>query len=152
MSSDKAVVRKSTTDDIGRIYEFETQYIRELEPVNMERWESAERRTLEGIKESLNRTLILELGGVRAGHGRWETEENGVYITSLFIRSCLRGRKLGSFLLNAMEEEIANTGCERITLSTLTHNPARHLYDRRGYRRIKTDSGWIHYEKALQLK
>lgn len=151
MSRARAFVRKATADDIARIYELETQYIRELEPENMKRWEDAERRTLEGIGKSLDSILILEIDGTRAGHGRWEADGESVCITSLFIISSMRGRKLGSLLLSAVEEGTGKSGCRRITLSTLAHNPARHLYDRRGYRRINTEKGWIHYEKALQL-
>ena len=151
MSSIQTIIRKAETRDICRIYEFETQYIREMEAENMERWNRVERKTLEILRDSLEQTLILELDGIKAGHGRWEYSDTEACITSLFIRSCMRGRKWGGRLLEAMEEEIRSAGYKCITLSTLTHNPAQHLYERRGYKRVHVKKGWIYYKKELQL-
>ena len=151
MNRVEAVIRRARPKDINRIYEFETQYIRELEPENIEKWKNAKDRTLKDIGQSLERTLILELNGINAGHGRWELEGKNACITSLFISTGMRGQKWGTFILDAVEKEIKQSACKSIRLSTLTHNPAQYLYDKRGYQKVKTENKWIHYEKTIQL-
>ena len=63
----------------------------------------------------------------------------GAYIVhELHVDPAYRNRGIGGALLDCAEDEARRLGHARIALSTTTSNPARHLYERHGFRIAET--------------
>lgn len=54
-----------------------------------------------------------------------------------------RGRGIGTAMMNALAGEVAASGISTISLSVERDNPARHLYERLGYREVGPDDGSV---------
>jgi len=69
------------------------------------------------------------------------------FINELHVDPAYRNRGIGAALLEHAEQEARRRGLRRISLTTTTINPARHLYERHGYRVVetKTDSSYERY-------
>lgn len=52
-----------------------------------------------------------------------------------------RGRGVGAALLAAVEAHARATGCCKVTLEVMDHNPARRLYQRCGYAAVASAAG-----------
>jgi ribosomal protein S18 acetylase RimI-like enzyme len=58
---------------------------------------------------------------------------DALHVVELHVTPELRGRGLGGRLLERAERRARELGAARMVLSTLATNPARRLYERRGY-------------------
>lgn len=57
-------------------------------------------------------------------------------LNDLFVREDARGQGVGAALLDAAREYAASTGACELILETANDNPARRLYERKGYRHV----------------
>jgi ribosomal protein S18 acetylase RimI-like enzyme len=60
------------------------------------------------------------------------------HISELHVDPSLRNKGIGGALLDHAEAEARSTGYKQMSLSTTTSNPARHLYERHGFRVVET--------------
>jgi ribosomal protein S18 acetylase RimI-like enzyme len=60
------------------------------------------------------------------------------HIAEVHVDTLYRGRGIGAALLDWAGREAARVGATTMTLTTTTANPARRLYERTGYRVIRT--------------
>jgi ribosomal protein S18 acetylase RimI-like enzyme len=74
------------------------------------------------------------------GHGYVDDETPEVTIA---VREDCRGRGLGGRLMNELARAAREEGCTRLSLSVDAGNPARHLYQRLGYRELSVDEGGV---------
>ncbi|HEV2611636.1 MAG TPA: GNAT family N-acetyltransferase [Noviherbaspirillum sp.] len=63
-------------------------------------------------------------------------------LNDLFVAPSARGRGIGNALLDAAKFHASTSGAKRLDLSTARSNPARRLYEAKGYMR---DDEFIHY-------
>ncbi len=69
------------------------------------------------------------------------------FIAELHVDPAYRNRGIGGALLDFAEAEARGRGLRRMSLTTTTINPARHLYERHGFRvaETKTDPDYERY-------
>ena len=60
-----------------------------------------------------------------------------------------RGEGIGTRLMHAIEDAARNAGFAQISLSVDADNPARRLYERRGYATLSVDEGDVRMLKEL---
>jgi ribosomal protein S18 acetylase RimI-like enzyme len=73
--------------------------------------------------------------------------EGAYHIGELDVDPRYRNRGIGGALLGLAETEARNGGYAQMSLTTTTSNPARHLYERHGFRVVetKTDAEYERY-------
>jgi ribosomal protein S18 acetylase RimI-like enzyme len=73
-----------------------------------------------------------------------DAPEGSYYIAELDVDPAHRNRGIGGALLDYAEAEARRLGHTHMALSTTTSNPARHLYERHGFRiaETKTDAAY----------
>ena len=70
-----------------------------------------------------------------------DTENARFLMDGIFVAPAARGRGVGTRLLQAIAEEAAARGYAEVRLEVIdTNNRARALYERRGFRAIRTQS------------
>lgn len=76
-----------------------------------------------------------------------DTENARFLMDGIFVEPAARGRGVGSLLLQAIADEAASRGYAEVRLDVIDSNDrARALYERRGFRAIKTHStGWLRH-------
>jgi ribosomal protein S18 acetylase RimI-like enzyme len=76
-----------------------------------------------------------------------EHPEDAYQIAELHVDSSFRNRGIGGALLGYAEKDARAGGFANMSLSTTTINPARHLYERHGFRVIetRTDAAYERY-------
>jgi ribosomal protein S18 acetylase RimI-like enzyme len=87
-------------------------------------------------------TSILRQHEDDAGWLQVEETRHIVHLQQLFVLPAMRNRGLGSAFLSWMKER-ADRKRKDLTLEVMTNNPARHLYERLGFKAISTASNKI---------
>jgi ribosomal protein S18 acetylase RimI-like enzyme len=64
--------------------------------------------------------------------------EGSYHVAELHVDPGYRNRGIGGAMLGYAEKEARKQGCRQMSLVTTTVNPARHLYERHGYRVVET--------------
>lgn len=82
-------------------------------------------------------TSILRAENADAGWVQVEETHHVVQLTQLFLLPAVRNRGLGTSFLNWMKER-ADRKRKDLTLEVMTNNPARHLYERLGFKAVTT--------------
>jgi ribosomal protein S18 acetylase RimI-like enzyme len=83
--------------------------------------------------------LIRLLPRLRArGRLNMKAPEDSYHVAELHVDRRVRGRGIGGTVLDYAEDEARKRGCRRMSLTTHTANPARRLYERRGFRVVET--------------
>ena len=67
-----------------------------------------------------------------------EEPSNAYSIAELHVDPTYRSRGIGGAMLKYAEEEALDQGCRLMSLTTHIANPARHLYERHGFRVVET--------------
>ena len=76
--------------------------------------------------------------------------EGSYHITELHTHSEFRNRGLGRAALEYAETEARKEGCSNMSLVTTVINPARHLYERQGFRVVETRTDEV-YERMTGI-
>jgi len=87
--------------------------------------------------------LVMEMSGKPVGRLYIDRREDRIEIIDIALLPELRGRGLGRVLLEEILAEGEKSG-KRVTIYVEHFNPARHLYDRLGFRHIDTN-GVYHF-------
>ena len=87
-------------------------------------------------------TSILRQHEDDAGWLQVEETRHVVHLQQLFVLPAMRNRGLGTAFLSWMKER-ADRKRKDLTLEVMTNNPARHLYERLGFKAISTASNKI---------
>jgi ribosomal protein S18 acetylase RimI-like enzyme len=87
--------------------------------------------------------LVIEIEGKAIGRLYIDRGEKEIRLTDIALLPEYRGRGIGRMLLEEILEEGRASG-RRVTIYVEHYNPARHLYDRLGFRHIETN-GVYHF-------
>jgi ribosomal protein S18 acetylase RimI-like enzyme len=87
-------------------------------------------------------TSILRQHEDDAGWLQVEETRHIVHLQQLFVLPAMRNRGLGTEFLTWMRER-ADRKRKDLTLEVMTNNPARHLYERLGFKAVSTASNKI---------
>ena len=82
--------------------------------------------------------LVIELQGGRIGRLYIDRGETDIEIVDIALLPGHRRRGIGRMLLEEILEEGRATG-KKVTIYVEHYNPARHLYDRLGFRHVDTN-------------
>jgi ribosomal protein S18 acetylase RimI-like enzyme len=82
--------------------------------------------------------LVIELEGTAIGRLYIDRQEDDISIIDIALVPAWRGRGIGRMLLEEILAEGAATG-RKVTIYVEHFNPARHLYDRLGFRHVDTN-------------
>ena len=72
------------------------------------------------------------------GRVQSQRPDGAYYIAELDVDPGYRNRGIGGAMLRYAEEKARRENCRLMSLTTHTSNPARHLYERHGYRVVET--------------
>ncbi len=145
----EVIIAKASIEDLDQIYQFERKYILEHEPYMISKWDGIRSKTKKTLMENLSRIFVAVSADELVGHGYWAIHEGYPCIYSLYVLNDYRGQGIGHKLMLSIEESIISNGYNKMKLSTLESNQARHLFDKMAYSRIALQDGWIHYEKSI---
>lgn len=87
--------------------------------------------------------LMIELEGRAVGRLYVDRGEADIHIVDIALVPEFRGRGIGQMLLEEILDEARASG-RSVTIHVEHNNPARHLYDRLGFRQVDT-TGVYHY-------
>ena len=105
-------------------------------------------RIREQIADGLRYAFILE-GGVRVGYVCYGMDNQGMYLSKLYIFRESRGRGIGSEVIDAVEAEARAQGAPRIHLDVNYRNEgAIRLYRRKGF----VEGERIGYMRVIMVK
>lgn len=144
------IYRAAQLQDLSHVYTFERQYICELEPHMLERWDASARVHQAHFKNNIHRMFIAESKEQPIGFSYWGIHENEAHILSIYVEQDYRGQKVARTLLQCVEQDLLQQGHTRCTLSTLESNPAQHLFLRSDYVISGIHQGWISLYKHLK--
>src|SRR5437762_3451187 len=82
--------------------------------------------------------LVIELEGKPIGRLYIDRAENDIEIVDIALLPEVRSRGIGRMLLEEILEEARAKG-KTVTIYVEHYNPARHLYDRLGFRHVDTN-------------
>ncbi|MGZ7080036.1 MAG: GNAT family N-acetyltransferase [Thermoanaerobaculia bacterium] len=82
--------------------------------------------------------LMIEMEGHSIGRLYVDRRDDVIEIIDIALLPQYRGRGLGRLLLQEILDEAQESG-KRVTIYVENYNPARHLYDRLGFRHIDTN-------------
>ena len=87
--------------------------------------------------------LVIETGGTSIGRLYVYRDEEEIHILDIALLPHYRGRGLGRILLQELLDE-GRASRRKVTIYVEHFNPARHLYDRLGFKHIDTN-GVYHF-------
>ena len=91
--------------------------------------------------------LLLEVDGRIIGEGRMAPHNRVMGILGIKIIGEYQGRRLGTALMEVLEEEARKMELQQIYLTVFANNtPARRLYEKVGYRQVGRMAEWFSEE------
>ena len=94
--------------------------------------------------------LVIELDRTPIGRLYVDRGDDDIRITDIALLPEFRGRGIGRMLMQEILEEASATR-KRVTIHVEQDNPARHLYDRLGFRHVDTDGVYHRMEWSADL-
>jgi len=82
--------------------------------------------------------MVIEMGQAAIGRLYIDRDDEDIRITDIALLPEFRGRGIGRMLMEEILEEGRATQ-KRVTIHVEQDNPARHLYDRLGFRHVDTN-------------
>ena len=134
-------LRPSASSDIGFCWPI---YRDSMKPLTEEisQWnETAQQKIVEQAVSHAG-TSIMRAEKADVGWLQVEETKNVVMLRQIFVLPAMRNRGLGTSFLNWMKER-ADRKRKDLTLDVMNNNPARHLYDRLGFKIVTTANSKI---------
>ena len=98
---------------------------KKIEEFNLQHWEVKEKKPL--AVKVMNEKNEIVAGAAAKTFGLWMLLDN------LWVHESLRGKNIGTQILNMLEETALKRGCQYVLLDTLNFQ-ARPFYERHGYK------------------
>jgi ribosomal protein S18 acetylase RimI-like enzyme len=121
-------------------------------PVAMAGFRTREIRSSQGWMEEqitieeigFGTALLLELRASLSEPGTYQPQADEAYVYNVVVTAAWRGKGISDHLLGFLHHEAERRGKRRILLEVVaTNTPARRLYERLGYRVIRTRRGLL---------
>jgi GNAT superfamily N-acetyltransferase len=129
-------LRSSTSSDLAFCWPIYRDAVQSLVQ-GLTAWnEAAQRRIVEQAVGHTG-TSILQAEKADAGWLQVEETKYAVQLRHLYLLPDMRNRGLGTAFMNWMKER-ADRKRKDLMLEVMTNNPARHLYDRLGFKAVTT--------------
>ena len=127
-------LRAAISDDVDITYEFEADYIREIEPESYDHWARQAHGIRASFLDSVGRARIVDCCNSPVGYYYWTLEDSEIgNLASVYIAKPKRRRGLGRWLMECFEVDVLRHELSTATLQVRSHNPARFLYFKLGY-------------------
>lgn len=146
----QVIIRKAVAKDLPFIYQFEQQYIEEIEPDNLAKWKAARVRIEQSLAGNIERMFVAEYQGAPIGHCYWSLDEGEPHIFSIFVFREHRGKGVAAHLMQHAERDCQEAGFTSCWLETHVTNPAKYFFRRSGYEFIESKADWEYYVKHFQ--
>ena len=108
----------------------------------------------EKFKKNFNKnianTVIAEYHSKRIGFYALDIRDKKIHINDVQIIKNHRGKGLGTYLMKLIEKKALSRGIRKLELQVFKDNPAKRLYSRLGYKKIKDKKSAIIMEKRLK--
>lgn len=143
------MIRKATMEDIKKLIVFERNYMIELEPQHLEKWEKLIEKTRNFLIESLESIVVVEENKEVIGHAYWSLSKGKPCVYSIYVVEAFRRKGVANLLMEALETDVIQNGYNEITLQTLIDNPAQYTFNRFGYITDHQKNGYLQYTKKL---
>ncbi len=103
------------------------------------------------FKDSFNKNniRIAKYGKRKIGFYDIIIKDGLLYLQSIQVIADLRGRGVGSFLMEKVEEEAKYKKIKKIRLKTFKNNPAKHFFSKEGYKVVDEDKSSLIMEKKI---
>jgi ribosomal protein S18 acetylase RimI-like enzyme len=134
-------LRPATRSDLGFCWPIYRDAMKPLTEALGSWNEAAQQKLIEDAVADAG-TSILRQHEDDAGWLQVEETRHIVHLQQLFVLPAMRNRGLGTAFLTWMKER-ADRKRKDLTLEVMTNNPARHLYERLGFKAISTASNKI---------
>ncbi|MCC6488290.1 MAG: GNAT family N-acetyltransferase [Candidatus Hydrogenedentes bacterium] len=92
--------------------------------------------------------VVRRDGRVVAGLAGTEIVPGTGFVLQVAVRRANQGRGLGTLLMKEVAQCFCESGLERIALGVTAGNPARRLYERLGFRRLRTVNAYAWWDAA----
>jgi ribosomal protein S18 acetylase RimI-like enzyme len=125
-------LRSATADDFlfaRQLYYDTTRWIIE----RLFGWDEARENAKFARQFKLDEVEIIMVDGRDAGWLQTQTSEEAITLGQIYVAPALQRRGIGSDIVNRLLAR-ANGQRKAITLSVVKINPARHFYERHGFR------------------
>ena len=135
-------IRLAEPSDLSKIFEIEKQF-------------GLDAFSKVTFKRQLGNSFfcILEVEGVFAGYylGLTNSMWASVRLYSIAVDTVFQGRGFVKLLLTDFTEKVRKRGYSYIKLEVAEHNPARHLYEKLGYKQVDTIEDYYADGSAAQV-
>ena len=131
-------LRASSASDLAFCWPIYRDSMQPLMPA----WNEAAHRKIVEHAIGHTGTSILQSAKVDAGWLQVEETRNVVQLTQIFLLPAMRNRGLGTDFLTWMKER-ADRKRKDLVVDVMSNNPAQHLYERLGFKAVKTADGKI---------
>lgn len=96
---------------------------------------------------SVEATTIVIASGQRMGYYSVKEDEESLYLENIQLSSSVRGRGIGTAILQSIFRENAS---KPIRLTTFTDNPAMRLYERLGFVVTQCEGATVHMIRCTE--
>ncbi|MET0431054.1 MAG: N-acetyltransferase [Hyphomicrobium sp.] len=143
------LIRRARATDLPLVYLGELDYIRQIEPQQEPAWKAAIARHLEQWTTALDRMLVADVGDRVVGYCFWEQHGDEAVLSSLYVIPARRRQGIGRSLLTAFIADAIDHRISKASLGVQADNPARWLYEQKGFVRTHDTEAFLHYRLAL---
>lgn len=143
-------ISKALPTDLPLVYSGELDYIRTIEPAQETGWKNAMRSHLVQWTSCLDRMFVLERDGDALGYYFWQMDGEKAVLASIYVKPEQRRSGLGNQLLKHFMLDAFHRGHPQLALGVHVDNPVRALYEAAGFKRVRDDTDYLHYEMIFQ--
>ncbi|MFI6348655.1 GNAT family N-acetyltransferase [Streptomyces sp. NPDC050560] len=142
-------LRPAAVADLPMILRAERAYMRDIEPDQEAGWLNAIDRNLEAWIANLARTAVVHDADTPVGYAMWTPAGDDALLMTVHVSPSRRRRRIGAHLMDWYAEDAARAGHRVLTLGVHRDNPARALYESRGYERTHSDGDYLMYRRTV---
>ncbi|MBU0898809.1 MAG: GNAT family N-acetyltransferase [Nanoarchaeota archaeon] len=127
----------ATELDIPRMMEIDSQNMKQYKMLYESEWNDEEE--IEIIKENIERAKVLVYDDGIIGYFYWSVDGTVAYLNSMQLDEKYQRKGIGTELIEVFEAEVKNSELEYVELTVFKSNPAKNLYERKGYLVLEED-------------
>ena len=142
-------LRAADADDLPLIVRGERDYMTEVEPEHLGRWESVLEQNVALWTGNLRRTAMAVLDGADAGYAMWRRDGAAATLVTIYVLPRYRRHGIAGTLVQAVVSAARADGATALDLGVHQRNAARALYERAGFTLVRVDGEYRYYTLPL---